>query len=379
MNAVLELGALPFNIGTRPVPSNSPFPDELPFTAGFDEKLGIIAQVPNPDVAALLDRVYAHGSQLSTPMNDYGLGKATCQDFIDFLLSSRGYSNLSGMRVLEIGCGTGFLLSQLQILGADVLGIEPGMNSSVHAKHAGIHVIHHPFESIPLKDTFDLIVHTNVLEHVGAPLDFLRRQFATLGREGRIVLAVPDCEAPIMHGDLSMFVHEHWSYLTRASLMSLVIGAGGRVVSMRKAGVGGALYAMVEAGDASRLLARASSDAQDEFINLNERASRGEEVMREFISARQKVTVGIYCPGRFLNYWGLAGKPAIRLFDDDAGFHGRYLPPMPFPVETRKQLCAKPVDSLLVMSRTFGEALAADLRGETALHGCEITTVAQLF
>ena len=97
------------------------------------------------------------------------------------------------------------------------------------------------------------------------------------------------------------------------------------------------------------------------------------------LASRRGRMLGVYCPGRFLNYWTVAGKPALRFFDDDQGLHGRYFPPIPFSVETREQLLRDPVDSLLIMSRTFGEALAADLRRETALCSCEITTVAELF
>jgi SAM-dependent methyltransferase len=379
MNAVIELGALPFNIGARPAPTNSPFPDELPFAVRFDERLGVIAQAPNPKVAAVLGQVYTQGSQLGTPMNDYGLGKATCDDFIGFLLATLGQVYLTGAKILEIGCGTGFLLAQLKALGGEAVGIEPGATSSVHAERAGIPVIHEPFETAQLSGNFDLIVHAGVLEHVSAPLDFLVRQMAILSRRGRIALVVPDCGPPIAHGDISMFVHEHWSYFTQASLTSLITSAGGQVISMAKAGVGGALYAMLQAGQAVDSLAAASDYTRHEFGSFNERASRGQDAIRAFFAVRRQSKVGIYCPGRFLNYWGLAGRPVVRLFDDDNALYGRYFPPIPFPVETRAQLLREPVDSLLIMSRTFGVALAADLRDEAALRDCEIVTVAELF
>lgn len=376
MKSVLEIGPIPFHIGMREAPRNTPFPDELPFAAGFDERLGIIAQVPNRDVAAMLDQVYAQGSQLSTPMNEYGLGKATCDDFIGFLLSTLGHPDLSGLRVLEIGCGTGYLITQLKALGANVLGIEPGMKSSVHAERAGIRVIHEPFESVALKGSFDLVLHANVMEHVGTPLEFLRRQLSALGRGGRIALVVPDCDAPVTHGDLSMFVHEHWSYFTRSSVTSLIAAAGGRVVSSRRAGVGGALYAMMEPGVAPAVPV---GDSGSDFGSFAQRAERGKEALREFFAARRDRAIGVYCPGRFLNYWRLAGSPHVRFFDDDMALHGRYLPPIPAAVEPRARLLEDPVDSLLIMSRTFGPALAESLGREPALAGREIVAVAELF
>ena len=214
MRPTLNLGPIPFHIGSRDTPHNDPFPDEFPFAAQFDEKLGVISQIPDSEVVTMLVRAYAAGSQLGTPMNSYGLGKATCEDFLGFMQSALRNPAWSCMRVLEIGCGTGYLLASLKALGADVLGIEPGTNSAIHAEHAGIRVLHQPFETTSLDGQFDLIVHYGVLEHVAEPLDFLQRQLSLLSTSGQIVFAVPDCGAPVAHGDISMFVHEHCSYVT---------------------------------------------------------------------------------------------------------------------------------------------------------------------
>ena len=377
MKFVVEIGLVPFHIGMRATPSNAPFPDELPFTAVLDERLGVLSQKSDAGVVAMLNSVYAHGSQLSTPMDDYGLGKATCDDFVGFLLSTLERRDFSGLRILEIGCGTGYLLVQLKALGADVVGIEPGLGSSIHAEHAGIRVIHRPFESVALDEGFDLILHVNVLEHVATPLEFLLKQFPALGRGGRIALAVPNCDSPIKHGDLSMFVHEHWSYFTPSSLASLIGAAGGRVVSTRKAGVGGALYAMME--PAATATEKQHSRDSKNFDLFAERATRGKAVLEDFFAARRFQSIGVYCPARFLNYWRHAGSPKMRFFDDDARFHGRYYPPIPVAVESRASLLDKPVDSLLIMSRTFGPALADSLRNDSRLAGREIVTIAELF
>lgn len=379
MTRNLALGPIPLNIGTRERPSNAPFPDELPFTAHFDAGLGIITQAFEPRVAAILDEVYVKGSQLGIPMNDYGLGKATCDDFISFLLSVLGSRRLHGLKVLEIGCGTGYLLTQLQALGADPLGIEPGAASSVHAESAGIPVIHEPFEQVGLKREFDLVLHTGVLEHVRAPADFLRRQLSVLRPGGRVVFAVPDCDPPLTHGDLSMFVHEHWSYFTCSSVASLVAAAGGNAVVIRKAGIGGALYVGVDPTGSQPRPALSSAAAADDFETFAGRAARGGETLAEYFAQRRGVTVGIYCPGRFLNYWRVADGARLRFFDDDIALHDRYFPPIPVAVESRASLLSSPVDSLLIMSRTFGPALADALRREPCLAGREVLTVAELF
>ena len=373
----VEIGLVPFHIGLRATPSNAPFPDELPFAAGLNAELGILSQRPDVRIAEMLKSAYASGSQLNTPMDDYGIGKETCEDFIRFILSVLERRDLNGVRLLEIGCGTGYLLARLKELGAKVLGVEPGTASSIHAENAGITVIHEPFEVAKVDGTFDLIVHTGVLEHVPDPLGFLQRQLSMLNKGGRIALAVPDCDAPIEHGDLSMFVHEHWSYLTQSSLATLIDAVGGRAISIRKAGIGGALYAMMEGTAIGRTKRNEGGSVQ--FNSFAERASRGKDALAEFFAARQSRSIGIYCPARFLNYWRHVGCPRPRFFDDDPRFHDRYYPPIPVAVESRGSLLEKPVDSLLIMSRTFGPALAESLGSDPRLARREIVTIAELF
>ena len=48
-------------------------------------------------------------------------------------------------------------------------------------------------------------------------------------------------------------------------------------------------------------------------------------------------------------------------------------------MESRASLIERPVDSLLIMSRTFGPTLAGALRSDPRLAGREIVTVGELF
>ena len=52
----------------------------------------------------------------------------------------------------------------------------------------------------------------------------------------------------------------------------------------------------------------------------------------------------------------------IRFFDDDPLIQNSYFPGMDVPVEGRAQLIDSPTDYLLIMSRTFGSNLSAELQ-----------------
>jgi SAM-dependent methyltransferase len=79
--------------------------------------------------------------------------------------------NLSGKKVLDIGCNDGSLLSLFQSAGASILGIEP-TGAYVDAHQAGVTVIH-DYLTEDVSENFvanyghpDLIVFTNVFAHI---------------------------------------------------------------------------------------------------------------------------------------------------------------------------------------------------------------------
>jgi hypothetical protein len=197
-----------------------------------------------------------------------------------------------------------------------------------------------------------------------------------LGEGGLIVCSVPDCSEPIARGDISMFMHEHWSYFTPASLARVAQAAGARLVGTRASSAAGALYSAWARSDraADGLAVRCELSA-----GLRARAERSVGQLRRWLAGRRDrgETVGIYCPPRFLNYQALIGPPAaeVRFFDDDPAFAGGYLPPVTSPIETRDLLIADPVDHVLVMSWTFGVRLRQALGEEAALAAMRISTL----
>ena len=74
-------------------------------------------------------------------------------------------------KVLEIGCGNGFLLETALDQGwKNVIGVEPSIEHSKFSVKAG-NRIYRDFNEIDIK--FDNIIHFYVLEHVNDPKDFL--------------------------------------------------------------------------------------------------------------------------------------------------------------------------------------------------------------
>ncbi len=371
LTALHDLGTLPFHVGASAAPSNHGLPDELGFVVGVDERADLLVQMPDADVEALLERAYRIGSQIGTPLAATGLGKRCLDDFLGFVLATASRDRLDGLSVLEIGSGSGSLLLELARCGADVVGVEPGATESADDE---IPVIAEPFRAELFDRRFDAIVHYGVLEHVPDPVTFARDQLQVLADDGFIAFSVPDCALPLAHGDVSMLVHEHWSYFTDASLGAVAALAGANVEYSRPAGVAGARYSAWSSGSVREVR---HDDTAAGFVA---QAQANVERMRAHIAGVDG-SLGIFCPGRFINYAALLREnlPPHRYFDDDPLLEGRFYPPSTVPIEPRAALLADPVDHLIIASWSFGRQIADSLHAEPALEGAEIVTLAELF
>ncbi len=99
-----------------------------------------------------------------------------------------------GKRVLDVGCGGGFLAEEFARHGYDVAGIDPSAKSIASARrHAEAHGIAIDYragrgESLPFPDgSFDIVACCDVLEHVDCPAQVVREISRTL-REGGVFL-----------------------------------------------------------------------------------------------------------------------------------------------------------------------------------------------
>ena len=92
--------------------------------------------------------------------------------------------------LLEVGCGTGELMSVLVQKGFDVVGIEPGKQARLHAqRHHGLNVLA-DLDQAP--HSFSGAILWHVLEHVEDPVAFLTKIRSRLTSEGLLVVAVPN-------------------------------------------------------------------------------------------------------------------------------------------------------------------------------------------
>jgi 2-polyprenyl-3-methyl-5-hydroxy-6-metoxy-1,4-benzoquinol methylase len=149
--------------------------------------------------------------------------------------------SLGAKRILDLGCGNGALCAALATTGVDVMGCDPSTDGIALARRAHPHIRFHSlsvYDDPPRLDAgdFDVVVSTEVIEHLFQPRSLPRFVFKVLKTGGHLVLSTP------YHGyikNLALSVagkwDRHWSPLwdgghikfwSRASLHQLLTEEG---------------------------------------------------------------------------------------------------------------------------------------------------------
>ncbi|MFN3573374.1 MAG: class I SAM-dependent methyltransferase [Phenylobacterium sp.] len=96
-------------------------------------------------------------------------------------------------RLLDVGCGPGFLLDQAQAAGFEAHGVEPDANVVELARSRGAEVSHGFFpDALPAEARFDVIVFNDVLEHIPDLSGALAAAAGHLAPGGVLCLNCPD-------------------------------------------------------------------------------------------------------------------------------------------------------------------------------------------
>jgi SAM-dependent methyltransferase len=138
---------------------------------------------------------------------------------------------LAGHSVLDIGCGTGFVLAALERAGMHACGLDMLPKGLGYARRRVVGpLVATSAPPLPFRDQFDVAMLCDVVEHVADDVGVLREAGRTLHAEGALVVTVPAFPAlwtPL--DDLS----GHKRRYTRRSLVEAMERAGLRVVHAR--------------------------------------------------------------------------------------------------------------------------------------------------
>ena len=188
----------------------------------------------------------ARGAELEFYSEEYDLhSESTLSEFLVYGTSDQGITQSDAIldfiksntrlstrgRMLEVGAGKGLFLKKFleEYSEWDCSAIEPSSNALKYFKEVLPTVNIHPgtFESSPfLNQKFDLVASSGVIEHVPAPLDFLKLLKKVTSDSGYLYLGFPNFD--LKHDDLLIF--DHLNQLNPTSVDQLYRQAGLKLV-----------------------------------------------------------------------------------------------------------------------------------------------------
>jgi 2-polyprenyl-3-methyl-5-hydroxy-6-metoxy-1,4-benzoquinol methylase len=147
-------------------------------------------------------------------------------------------------KLLEIGCAGGFFLKLAKSRGFDVHGIEISKSASKFAKKLGLDVQNATVENVKVRQKYDVIVLSNVLEHLIDPRRALEKINSWLEDDGIVFVGVPNFGSAVVrlqyylnvfryYNKHSLFSKVHLSYFTPDTLKKLCEDSGFKVMSFK--------------------------------------------------------------------------------------------------------------------------------------------------
>lgn len=136
-------------------------------------------------------------SRLYDPKEGYNLFAPHYDESLRFLSGfEKGklfsvFGELKGKKVVDIGCGTGRIIGELKLFGAEVTAVDISeeMLKKVDKKYSDIKTIMGDMENLPFDDeTFDVAVCTFVIVHIKDPEKAFQEVYRILKDGGEFIL-----------------------------------------------------------------------------------------------------------------------------------------------------------------------------------------------
>lgn len=133
---------------------------------------------------------------------------------------------LSGAKLLDIGCGTGWTSKVYADNGFDVTGLEPSaIRAQLARERYGLNVVNEYIENSNLGKTFDVVVLRHIIEHFADPAVVLQQVKGLLKEDGVVLLVVPNINCLgryLFETDWAWILPWHCNFFTPQSLRRLL-------------------------------------------------------------------------------------------------------------------------------------------------------------
>lgn len=149
----------------------------------------------------------------------------------------KSFDDKKNLKLLDIGCSTGWITSIAQDIGFDVKGLEANPNSAAIARDKfGLKVYEGFVEDFNFEDGFHAVTMFHVLEHFADPISVLKIINKILRQNGKLLIVVPNAESvgtKIFKENYNWNVGQHISFFSKNSLELMLQKAGFKVIKSK--------------------------------------------------------------------------------------------------------------------------------------------------
>lgn len=235
------------------------------------KKCGFVFQNPVPNETSLNEY---YNLQSDTIEQSNVIRNEYCEMYT-FIKRNTNYECIN--KVLDIGCRRGEMLEIFKNDNKHILGIEPSECNVKYLNEVLIPVIKGMFSNEIVKDKqFDLIMLTNVLEHIKNPSKIVSDIYNKLNSNGYLFISVPNFDECINDRNINnisnYFGFQHLQYFTVDSLVSLLQRNGFNIIKYNIK------------GSSINVICNISNDITLEFKNQYE---RNKKIVIDYLNERE--------------------------------------------------------------------------------------------
>lgn len=359
----IKINGLPFYWRLKDISSKNLDSISTNYNFEFDyiSSYELLIQKRDKKILKALKKIYLEEYNIGYLQEGYEIAQNYGIDFLEYIKKNLSKRNIK--KILEIGCGGCIILENLKNMGYDVMGIDSNPSSETIGNKKNIKVINDFFPSSKLSFNFDLIYHSDVLEHIDDFETFLKHHYDLLNNNGLIIVNVPDNTENYEIGDISMAMHQHLNYFTKSSLKLTLEKNNFQIIDIRKAGYGGSLYAT-----AKKSTKKNNYLSDSNILNYNQ---FNNNFFNKIITVRKLISniinknksFGFYVPLRALPYiFYLNINHKFRFFDDTSHWHQREFDGIKIKIENFEDLKRNPVDCIFIISLTFDNIIEEKIK-----------------
>jgi SAM-dependent methyltransferase len=321
----------------------------------------------------IFDANYAYFSSMSSSWVEH------TKNYVEMITEKQKLSSHS--HVIEIASNDGYLLQFFHSKNIPCLGVEPTKSTADVARGKGINVIE-DFFGERLAGTLqkaDVILGNNVLAHVPNINDFVKGLKVALKADGIITMEFPHLLNLIEKSQFDTVYHEHFSYLSLTTTMSVFKAHGLQIYDVEELVThGGSLriYASHSENSLSvmpnvaTVLQKESSANLDKLEGYKGFQKKANRIKYDFLNfllhakAQNKKVIGYGAAAKgntLLNYCGIKNDLIDFVVDKAPLKVGKYLPGSHIPIVMEENIKEMKPDFIVIFPWNIQEEILHQL------------------